>query len=568
MNLDRSTQNILIEEGFIARDELNQFLATNPEASFAIEDALHSQGLITTEQRHLCKALATGIPFVDLKEEELDAELVKQLSHKTCSKHQALLIESTESAATIAMANPMDIEAIDAIEGELEKDIDPVWAIEADIIERITEFFGSNQDLEDILSQSNTFDSDFAVIAEEEPEEDDTTNLELNASDSPVIQFVNALLVRAIKANASDIHIEPHSKTVKVRFRIDGVLRDIIEIQHDMLRAVVSRIKVVAGLDIAERRIPQDGRCSMKTAQGEFDFRIATYPSVSGEKITIRVLDKSKGIKKINEIGIHEDSLLKILHAADQSQGLVLITGPTGSGKTTTLYSLLDHVLESQRQIITVEDPVEYQIDGITQANVNKGAGMTFAAGLRAILRADPDVILVGESRDPETAKTTIEAALTGHLVFTSLHANDSVQAVTRLIEMGIEEFLVSASVSCSVAQRLVRKTCSGCAKPYNPDPTKLEVLGLPKEGEYKKGTGCDRCGKTGYSGRLAVHEVMQMSQRIRKLLFESASADQIRTAAIEEGMITMLEDSKLKILQGLTTPDEILRVIALEDAA
>ncbi|MCA0361601.1 MAG: GspE/PulE family protein [Armatimonadetes bacterium] len=566
MNQDRALNDILVDEGYVTRDVLHTVLAGRADTRESVVDVLVRQGAITPQQKLKCIGLQTGIPFVDVRSMEVDSRSARLLPQKTCARLKLLIIEASDTCATVAMSNALDLEAIDEISQDLNRDVDPVWALEQDISEKMVEVFGAFNDLEDLLGNNSGLDEDIEVTSGEVEDNDHVIALGEGGEGSPVVQFVNGLFIRAIRMRTSDIHIQPDSKGVKVKFRIDGVLRDIMEIPKDVHRAVVSRIKVLSGLDIAERRVPQDGRCSLVSTEGEYDFRVATYPSVNGEKVTIRVLDKSRGIVPVEKLGIESDSEKRLLWAAEQSQGLVLVTGPTGSGKTTTLYALLRHLNEGDRQIITIEDPAEYQMDGIVQANVNKAAGMTFAAGLRAILRADPDVILVGESRDPETAKTSIEAALTGHLVLTSLHSNDSAAAITRLVEMGVEEFLVAASVTCSVAQRLVRCNCPNCSEPYKPDPEILERLQLPKDGQYKKGVGCDTCGGTGYKGRMGVYEVLSVTGTIQKMILAGESNVAIRDKARELGMKTLIDDAAAKAAAGLTTVEEVARVVAAED--
>jgi type IV pilus assembly protein PilB len=567
MSLDRALQEILVDEGYVTREQIQSILLHRSDLNDSVADSLIRQGLISPAQHLKCVGLQTGIPVIDLKSQSLNHNTAQLLNQATSNRLRAIVLEADEDRAIVAMQNALDLQAVDEISSALNRDVDPVWALESDISDKLVEAFGAFSDLEQLLSANPDSVEDVEVTTEaDEPE--NILKLEEVADGSPVIQFVNGLFVRAIRMRTSDIHIQPQSKTVVVKFRIDGVVRDIMEIPKDIHRAVVSRIKVISGLDIAERRIPQDGRCSLLTAEGEFDFRVATYPSVNGEKITIRVLDKRGGVKPIDGLGIEKQSLERLIWATSQSQGLVLVTGPTGSGKTTTLYALLGHINRGDRQIITVEDPAEYQMDGIVQANVNRAAGMTFAAGLRAILRADPDVILVGESRDPETAKTSIEAALTGHLVLTSLHANDSAAAITRLVEMGIEEFLVSASVTCSVAQRLIRCNCPNCSEPYHPNQEIIDRLALPTKADYRKGVGCDQCADTGYKGRMGVYEVMENSAGIQKMILEGAPAIEIRKYAREHGMITMLDDAATKAQAGMTTVEEVARVVAAEEKA
>lgn len=568
MIIERGLEAILTEEGYVSREQLQSLLSTRTNAAESVGDLLVRLDLITESQKLKCLALQTGIPYYDLVKDEVDVELAKLLPGRLALRHKALVIDASDSALTLAMANPLDLSALDEIGREMDLDVDPMWVTETELMDVLQEVYGGVGDMQQIIMDaSRDLEAANLELNKGEAEEEAVSVVELRevAEGGPVVQLSNALFAQAIKFRASDIHIEPTKKSVRVRYRIDGVLKDVMEFPKDVHRAVVSRIKIVSSLDIAERRIPQDGRCSLVTGEGEFDFRVSTYPSVHGEKVCIRVLDKRKSNQDIGKLGIPEAALSKLLQCAENAQGFILVNGPTGSGKTTTLYSLLNHLNKADRHIITVEDPVEYQMDGIIQGNVNNAAGMTFAAGLRAMLRQDPDVILVGESRDPETAKTAIEAALTGHLVLTSLHANDSAAAVTRLVEMGIEPFLVGASVSCSVAQRLVRANCVHCTKPYSPDSQVLSRLGLPEDGTYSKGMGCDKCAGTGYRGRLGVYEVLYVTPAIRHMITENIPGPQIYAAAIKDGMQTMLDDARAKILAGVTTVDEVLRVVAVE---
>jgi len=569
MITERALEDILMAEGYLTPSQLSEATANRSRASESVAEVLVRQGTITESQKLKCVAIQTGIPYVDLRDLDIPIDTAKLLSQRSSTRYRAIVIEATDSAATIAMANPLDLELLDEIQREIDRDVDPMWATESDIYDRLQEIFGGFNDVNDIIMEaSRDIEATGLEVSKGESEEDQVSVMELRevAEGGPVVQLANALFAQAIKFRASDIHVEPRKNSVRVRFRIDGVLKDVMEFPKEVHRAVVSRIKIVSSMDIAERRAPQDGRCSLVTNEGEFDFRVATYPSVHGEKVCIRVLDKRKSNQDIVKLGIPTEALNSLLQCAEASQGLILVNGPTGSGKTTTLYSLLNHLNNSDRHIITIEDPVEYQMDGIIQGNVNNAAGVSFATGLRAMLRQDPDVILVGESRDPETAKTAIEASLTGHLVLTSLHANDSASAVARLVEMGIEPFLVGASVTASVAQRLVRTSCLHCCQPYEPDIDTLNRLGLPLDHEYVKGAGCDKCAQTGYKGRMGVYEVLVVNNNIRHLITENRPGVEIMAKAIEtNGMKPMVEDAKAKILAGFTTPEEVIRVIAVE---
>lgn len=565
MHLERSIKDIVVEEGFVSSDQLSEILASRSDATENVGEMLVRLGLITEKQHLQCLGLQTGIPFADLMKIPIDLDAAKRISHQLAVRHMAIPVEITEYAASVAMVNPLNIAAIDEIREQLGVNVDPMWASEGDIRETVFKVFGSLDNLSVLVGEFNSNESDTSESSEEDER---AYHIGDRQDGAPVIRLANALLARAIRSKASDIHIEPGAKETRVRFRIDGILQEVMTLPKSVQRTLVSRYKVIAGLDIGERRIPQDGRFAVHLAEGNFDLRVSTYPTVHGEKVVMRVLDKSSISIDLQSLGFSKLALERIIARAEESQGLILVTGPTGSGKSTTLYSILNHLNDNRRNIVTIEDPVEYQLDGITQANVNVGAGMTFASGLRAILRQDPDVVLVGESRDPETAQTSIEAALTGHLVLTSLHANDSVAAVVRLLEMGIEPFLVSSSVTLSIGQRLVRVVCPNCQQPYVPDPAHLEALGMPSNFEYTMGVGCEKCGGTGYRGRCGIYEVMDVTSRIRSMIFAGESTDTIRREAIRHGMRTLRQDAVAKVMDRITTVEEVLRVSPSEEAA
>jgi type IV pilus assembly protein PilB len=565
MHLERSIKDIVVEEGFVSGDQLSEILASRSDATENVGEMLVRLGLISEKQHLQCLGLQTGIPFADLMKIHIDLDGAKRISHQLAVRHMAIPVEVTEYAASVAMVNPLNIAAIDEIREQLGVNVDPMWASEGDIRETVFKVFGSLDNLSVLVGEFNSNDVE---TSDGNDEDERAYNIGDRQDGAPVIRLANALLARAVRSKASDIHIEPGSRETRVRFRIDGILQEVMTIPKSVQRTLVSRYKVIAGLDIGERRIPQDGRFAVHLSEGNYDLRVSTYPTVHGEKVVMRVLDKSSISIDLQSLGFSQLALERITARAEESQGLILVTGPTGSGKSTTLYSILNHLNDNSRNIVTIEDPVEYQLDGITQANVNVGAGMTFASGLRAILRQDPDVVLVGESRDPETAQTSIEAALTGHLVLTSLHANDSVAAVVRLLEMGIEPFLVSSSVTLSIGQRLVRVVCPHCQQPYVPDTAHLEALGLPHNFEYTIGAGCEKCGGTGYRGRCGIYEVMDVTSRIRSMIFAGESTDAIRRDAIRHGMRSLRQDAIAKVMDRITTVEEVLRVSPSEDAA
>ena len=566
MNLDRSISDIFVEEGYVTPAELMEILATRMDTTEPLGDLLVRLGKITVKQKLKCAGLQIGVPFVDLSRMEIDTDVARIIPHTVAMRLLAIPLEKTEVAGSVAMVNPLDLSAIDELSALTNLDIDPLLASEEDIREAIFRSFGAYDDLGELVGEAvKDADTDSLHLATEEESEEQVNGIELKevVEGAPVIKLANALMSRAISIRASDIHIEPHKRKVRVRCRIDGMLQEIMAVPKDLQHPLVSRIKIIANLDIAERRTPQDGRCTMVSPQGEFDFRVSTYPSVFGENVVIRILDKHAATMDMGRLGIAEDSMSALTARLEEPQGLILVTGPTGSGKTTTLYAAINQLNDITRNIVTIEDPVEYQLDGVVQASVNPRAGVTFATGLRSILRQDPDIILIGEIRDGETASIAVEAALTGHLVLTSLHANDSASAITRLADMGIEPFLLASSLTCSVAQRLVRLNCPKCLEDYKPEPELLTRLNLPTDRTYQRGRGCEHCTKSGYRGRLGVYEVLDISPPIRRMVLSNKHSVEIREAAAEAGMRTLRADAHDKVLAGVTTIEEILRVTA-----
>jgi type IV pilus assembly protein PilB len=566
VNLDKSLGEIFVEEGYVGRDELQVILAGREDTTESVGDLLVRMRKISEKQKLKCVGLQMGVPFIDLARTEIDNDSARIVPHATAVRLLAIPIEKTEAAASVAMVNPLDLSALDELQALTGLDIDPMLATEDDVRDAIFRSFGAYDDLGEIVGEAvRGVDTEGVSITSGEEEEEQVNVIELKevVEGAPVIKLANALLTRAISMRASDIHIEPQQRRVRVRFRVDGLLQEVMVVPKDLQHPLVSRIKIMASLDIAERRVPQDGRCTLVSPQGSFDFRVSTFPSIFGENVVIRILDKQAAMIDLSKLGMAGDALTRLKARIEEPQGMVLVTGPTGSGKTTTLYASVHHLNAIYRNIITIEDPVEYQLDGIIQGNVNPKAGVTFAAGLRSILRQDPDVILVGEVRDGDTATIAIEAALTGHLVLTSLHANDSASAITRLIDMGIEPFLLGSSVTCSVAQRLVRANCPKCIEVYAPDPVAVDQLGLPKDAPYRRGRGCEYCSKTGFRGRHGVYEVLEISTEIRRMILGGSHASEIHEAAVAAGMVTLREDACLKVTQGITTVEEVVRVTA-----
>ncbi len=566
MNLDRSIGEIFVEEGYVTREELARILATREDTTQPLGDLLVRLHKVTEKQKLKCLGLQMGVPFIDLTRSEIDRTASTLIPHAAAIRLLAIPIERTECAASVAMVNPLDLSALDELALITGLDIDPLLSTEDDVRDAIFRSFGAYDDLGEIVGEAvRGVEVDALQIQQGEESDDPINVVELKevVEGAPVIRLANALLTRAINMRASDVHIEPHQRRVRIRFRIDGLLQEVMTVPKDLQHALISRIKIMASLDIAERRVPQDGRCTLIANGASFDFRVSTFPSVFGENVVIRILDKNSAMIDLPKLGADPVAISRYQACLEEPQGLVLVTGPTGSGKTTTLYAGIHFLNAVYRNIITVEDPVEYQLDGVVQGNVNPKAGITFAVGLRSILRQDPDVILVGEIRDTETATIAVEAALTGHMVLTSLHANDSTSAITRLIDMGIEPFLLGSSLSCVVAQRLVRVICPKCVERYIPEAAEIEPLGLPADHSYVRGRGCEYCAKTGYRGRAGIFEVLEITADIRKMILENRHASEVRTYAESLGMRTLRADAREKVLQGLTTIDEVIRVTA-----
>ncbi|NND04102.1 MAG: Flp pilus assembly complex ATPase component TadA [Acidimicrobiia bacterium] len=547
---------LLLEEGLLTADQLEAAVDSQQESGLPLGQVLIEQGIVTEAQ--LVRALGDqiGVPFIDLGEEGVDPAAVAVVPDYLIKRYTLLPVAFDNGRLVVAMADPANVLAVD--------DLRAVSGYE--IIPRVA----TRSELEDAIRRQATFEesvSDLAELAAEENETDDLDGLSVAAEDAPVVKLVNTIVTRAVNERASDIHLEPGESELRVRFRIDGVLHDVMSAPRSISKAVVSRVKIMADLNIAERRVPQDGRISLRVTNRPIDLRAATLPGIFGEKVVLRILDKSTGVASLPDLGFSEFNLTRYESAYRKPYGAILVTGPTGSGKTTTLYSTLDILNKPDVNIITVEDPVEYRLPGITQVQVNRKAGLFFATALKSILRADPDIILIGEVRDSETAQIAVESALTGHLVLTTLHTNDAPSSIGRLLDMGVEPFLAGSSVDAVLAQRLARRLCDRCKTSYEPDKESLVALGWTDEMGYDvslfRPEGCGACSQTGYKGRLSINEVMLVNEEIQRLIVDRASADRIASAARNEGMVSLREDGLAKVKAGLTSVQEILRVVA-----
>jgi type IV pilus assembly protein PilB len=513
----------------------------------------------------LVRALAeqVGLEFVDLTEFPIDPAATTLLPEALARRYRALPIGERDGRLLVAMSDPANVYALDDIRVTTGRDVQPVVATAYDVEQAIQRFAGMDSQVEAMAS----------IVAE--AAETDETEIEAALEDAPIVRLVNGIMTQAVADRASDVHIEPGERNVRIRFRVDGVLHEPMPpAPKNIQNGLISRLKVMADLNIAERRVPQDGRISMKVGGKQLDLRVATLPTVYGEKVVIRVLDKSNALLKLEELGFLEDAYERFSRSFHKPYGAILVTGPTGSGKSTTMYSTLNILNEESKNIITVEDPVEYRLPGVNQIQVNPKAGLTFASALRSILRADPDIVLIGEIRDRETATIAIEAALTGHLVLSSLHTNDAPSAITRLTEMDVETFLVASAIDCVVAQRLARKLCEKCRQPYEPEPQELLEAGYPDwlvpeistlyrppiDPDVRK--KCGACAGTGYRGRIGLYEVMPMSEEIERLTVERASSETIKAVAVEQGMMTLRDDGLEKVRLGMTSIEEVARVV------
>ncbi len=549
---------ILLGEGLVNEGQLTAAFDEHQRIGRSLGRVLVDQGVLTERQLVASLAQQIGLPFVDLEEHPVDGSATGRVSGAVCRRHTALPIGYAEDGKLlVAMADPGNVFAIDDMRSMSGMEIRPVVATKVDVLAAIDRYYRADQDMDDLTSAM-----DLGV-----DDSEDLSKVKEIVEDAPIVKFVNLLISQAIQDRASDIHLEPTEHDLRVRYRIDGVLHEVMRSPRAIQSGVISRLKIMADINIAERRIPQDGRMSIAAHGKKIDLRVATLPTVWGEKVVMRILDNSTARLDLADLGFGDDNYHRFSQSFTKPYGMILATGPTGSGKSTTLYATLNIVSKPEVNVITVEDPVEYRLPGINQVQTNVKAGLTFAAALRAILRSDPDVVLIGEIRDHETAQIAIEASLTGHLVLSTLHTNDAPSAITRLTEMGIEPFLVGSALDCVVAQRLTRRLCDKCKEPYTPQASDLQhvrfpwVPGEPLPTLYRP-VGCSNCSRTGYKGRIALHEVMAVTEPIERLAVERASGAAITEAAFADGMTSLRSDGMRKVGLGVTSIEEVLRVV------
>ena len=550
---------ILVQKGYITREQIEAVLKKQKGSpSKRLGEILVEDGALTQEQLNIALAERLGVDSIDLAGYEIDSLAASMVPEKLARRYGAIPIRFVdENTLLVAMVDPTNVFAVDDLRMMTGYDIKPAVAAAEEVlnqiakIHRISDQVGDNLEEDDFATDAETSEADIRDVAAE----------------APIVKLVNGVISQGVDDFASDIHFEPQEKEMLVRFRVDGVLHEVMSIPKRMQSGVLSRIKVMADIDIAERRIPQDGRIGLIVGGKPIDIRVATMPTVYGEKIVLRLLDKSSVLLDLTDLGFSQQALTRFETSYKKPYGAILVTGPTGSGKSTTLYATLNVLNTREKNIITVEDPVEYRMNGINQTQINPKAGLNFASGLRAILRSDPDIVMVGEIRDKDTAQIGIEAALTGHMVLSTLHTNDAPGALTRLTEMGVEPFLTASAIVCVLAQRLARKLCPACKVPFKPTMEALRLNGFPPDAinndtKLYHADGCSKCGNTGYKGRLGLYEVMLVSEAIERLTVERKSADEISRVAQAEGMMTLREDGINKVLEGKTSMEEIARVI------
>jgi type IV pilus assembly protein PilB len=546
---------ILLDMGLITSEQLANGLAEHQHSPKSLGRALIDLGYI--QESDLVRALAdqVGLEFVDLTEQKPDATVVGLLPDTLARRYRAIPFAERDGRLLVAMSDPANVYALDDIRAITDREVQPVVATASDVEQAIQQYSNMEGQVEALADEASS------VL-----DADELAQVEIAIEDAPIVKLVNAIMTQAVGDRASDVHIEPTERDVRVRFRVDGVLHEVMHSPKNIQNGLISRLKVMADLNIAEKRVPQDGRISMKVGGKKVDLRVATLPTVFGESLVLRIMDTTQALIQLSHLGLQEEAAKRYEQTYRRPYGAILVTGPTGSGKSTSLYATLNTLNVTDRNIITVEDPVEFRLDGISQMQIHPKAGLTFASALRSILRADPDIVMIGEIRDRETATIAVEGALTGHLVLSSLHTNDAASAVTRLTEMGIETFLVASAIDCVIGQRLARQLCERCKEAYRPEVPELEAAGYP---EYRfaeitelfRPAGCSVCANTGYRGRTGLFEVMPMTEELERLVVERASADHITELAIEQGMQTMREDGLVKAEAGHTSIEEVARV-------
>jgi type IV pilus assembly protein PilB len=565
----RDWTEILVKRGIVSLDQVNE---AQRLGGISLEEALAKLGYADADQIAKAKAEQFGMPFVDLQEIEIPPSVVELVPESLARENLVMPLTQDNGTIKVIMHDPNDFETIDKLRFVLNREIEVALAPKEAIVEAINRYYGSSsQETESVDSMLQEF-TDTAIDFSEDAGGRGLTPFGGDDSDAPVIRLVHLVIQEAVNMRASDIHIEPFAQRIRIRYRIDGVCMERDSPPRRLLASIVSRIKIMGGMDIAEKRRPQDGRIKLHVAGKDIDLRVSILPTNHGQSVVMRILDRENIKVGLRDLGFGDEDWRRFSQLIKRPNGILLVTGPTGSGKTTTLYAALNELNRPDVKIITAEDPVEYYLPGVNQCEVRAKIGMTFARIIRAMLRQNPNILLVGEIRDEETANTAIQASLTGHLVFSTLHTNDAPSAITRLVDIGVQPFLVASSVMGIMAQRLVRKVCPKCRYRYEPPGHILKALGLrpeiAKKANFMKGKGCSYCNKTGYRGRMGIFELMAMTSQVREMTFRGESTEAIRKVARKQGMRTLFEDGMLKALKGQTTLDEVLRITKADMAA
>jgi len=556
----------LVKEGLVTKEKLRVAEIKAQRENETLSKILIRLGFVTEEQLVSFIGEKMHVPYVNIKNYTIDRQVLERIPEKIARRYKIIPLFKIEDVLTVAMSDPLDIISIDDISRVAGCKVEAVIASSESINVAIDQWYGIGDARTELIEQ---LAEEFKEVEREEEEQytKEITEIRLKkeAAEPPIVKLVNSYIAQAILEGASDIHLEPKRDSIVIRFRIDGFLYNRHRLPTSLIARITSRIKIISGLDISKKRIPQDGRMGLIIRDRSIDIRTSTFPSMYGENVVLRILDKTRGIPTLSELGFSDEDLNTFKKVIKATKGIILATGPTGSGKTTTIYSFINSFNKEDKNIMTIEDPIEYEIEDIIQSNVDPKTGVTFANALKSILRQDPDIIYVGEIRDLETAEIAVRSALTGHLVLSTLHTNDAVGAITRLIDIGVETGLIGSVLNCAFAQRLVRRICPRCKKEYRPDERLLKNLGLSLDTTFFKGEGCEFCSGIGYRGRIGIFEIATINKDISKLITQKASYDEIKEAVRKQGMKTLLEDGLQKVIKGITTLEEIERVTGEE---
>ena len=552
---------LLLDAKKITEKDLLGALTEQKKYGDKLGKVIVKQGLLSEKEIIDTVSKQLNIPIININEIEIPEDVVRLVSPETAKNSMVIPVMRRHHVLKLAMVDPLDIEAMDNVARVVKMEIEPLIVSEDDLKQALEKYYGLKTIVEETLDRIR--EQEVTLIKDEEEDMDLDERISVDMTEEePVVRFVNSLLAQAMADNASDIHVEPSKNRMRIRMRVDGKLREVPSPEKKLFLAIISRIKILAGIDIAKTRTPQDGRFNIRDANKEVGLRVSTFPTIHGEKVVLRLLDKSTALYGIDNLGLLRDDKEKIKGVLKRPYGFILSTGPTGSGKSTTLYAILNYINSIEKNIVTIEDPVEYTLEGLSQAQVNPRAGLTFESGLRSILRQDPDIIMVGEIRDRETASIAIHSALTGHIVLSTLHTNDAASAVMRLVEMGIEPFLVTSSVSCVIGQRLLRKICPECKESYYPAPSVHKTFQIREDVLLYRGKGCPACKYKGYRGRTGVYEVLVIDDELREMIVNKAPSEVLKKRAHEKGMRVMRDDAIMKVLFGVTTLEEALTVV------